>query len=128
LLDRRSAALWLKTRTRLIIQQFSTIDSDMSGFATIETKFVVNVVFAFFQGESSMTTASSTSMSVSSSLVLSERRGSWEGIDLRFFFQDFLNVWILLSESSSRASKGVPVFIKFSGFLNKSGQCSWHWR
>jgi len=54
----------------------------VSGYATIETEVIVDTVFAFFWSESSMTTAAS----VFSSLVLSERRGSWEGIDLGFFF------------------------------------------
>jgi len=100
----------------------------MSGYATVETEVVVDAALAFFQSESSMTVASSTSASASSSSVLSERRGLWEGIDLRFFFQDFPNVGILLLESSSRASKSAPILIEFSGFLNKSGQHIWHQR
>jgi len=108
LLDGRSTALWSKAGTRLRIWQCSTIDSDVSGYATVEAEVVVNMALAFLWSKSSMTVA----------LVLSERRGSWEGIDLRFFFQDFLNAWILSSESSGRASKGAPVFIEFSGFLD----------
>ena len=126
--DGRSAALWSKARTRSIIWQFGTIDSDMSGFATVKTKVVVDVELALFQSESSMTIASSASVSASLSSVLSERRGSWHSIDLGFFFQDFSNVWVLTSEASSRASKGAPIPIEFSGFLNKSSQCIWHQR
>jgi len=117
LLDGRSAALWLKAGTRSIIWQSGTIDGDMSRYAAVKTEVVVNAELALFQSKSSTTMASSTSASMSSSLVLSERRGSWEGIDLRFFFQDFLNAWILSSESSGRASKGVPILIEFPGFL-----------
>jgi len=116
--DRRSAALWLKARTRSIIWQFSTIDSDVSRFATVETEVVVDAEFALFWSESPMTMASSASASASLSSVLSKRRGSWEGIDLRFFFQDFSNAWVLSSESSSRASKGAPILIEFPGFLH----------
>ena len=58
----------------------------MSRYTTIEAQVVVDMVLAFFRGESSMTTATAMAMSASLSLVLSERRGSWEGIDLRFFF------------------------------------------
>jgi len=98
----------------------------VSGYAAIKTEVIVNTMFAFFQGESSMTIAMAMATSTSSSLVLSERRGLWEGIDLRFFFQDFLNVQILSSESSSGASEGAPIPIEFSGLLYQSGQCSWH--
>jgi len=95
----------------------------MSGYTTVETEVIVDMAFALFRSELSTTTAMSTSLS----LVLSERRGLWEGVDLRFFFQDFPNVWILSSESSSRASEGAPILIEFSGFLYKSSQHSWHW-
>jgi len=90
----------------------------VSGYATVEIEVIVDTVFAFFQSESSMTTAMAAAVSASLSSVLSERRGSWEGIDLRFFFRDFPNVWILSSESSSRASEGAPILIEFSGFLH----------
>jgi len=99
----------------------------MSGYAAVETEVIIDTAFAFFWGESSTTTTTATAMSTSLSLVLSERRGSWEGIDLRFFFRDFLNTWILSLESSSGASEGAPIPIEFSGLLYKSGQRSWHW-
>jgi len=99
----------------------------MSRYAAIETKVIIDMALAFFQGKSSTTMATAMAMSASSSSVLSERRGLWEGIDLRFFFQDFLNVWIPTLESSSRASEGAPIPIEFSGLLYKSSQCSWHW-
>jgi len=120
--DGRSAVLWLKAGTRLVVWQFGTIDSDMSGFATIEAEFVIDAILPLFWGESA------TSASMFSSLVLPKRRRLWYSVDLRFFFQDFLNMWVLLSEAPSRASKGTPVSIEFSGFLNKSGQCIWHRR
>jgi len=100
----------------------------MSGYTAVEAKVIVDTAFAFFQGESSMTTATAMAASASSSSVLSERRGSWESIDLRFFFQDFLNAWIPALESSSRPSEGAPILIEFSGFLYQSGQCSRHRR
>jgi len=99
----------------------------MSRGSAIETKFIVGTSFALFWSESSTTLAMAMAASVSLSSVLSERRGSWEGIDLRFFFRDFPNAWILSLESSSGASESAPIPVKFSGFLYKSGQCSWHW-
>jgi len=96
----------------------------MSGYTAIETEVIVDTTFAFFRSESSTTTATAAFLSS----VLSERRGSWESIDLRFFFQDFSNVWILVLETSRRASEGAPILIEFSSFLHKSGQCSWHQR
>ena len=86
--------------------------------AIIETEVIVNTTLAFFQGESSMTTATAMATSVSSSSVLSERRGLWEGVDLGFFFRDFPNAWIPALEPSSRAGKGAPIPIEFSGFLH----------
>jgi len=58
----------------------------MSGYATVETEVIVDTALAFFWSESSTTTATATATSTSLSSVLSERRGSWEGIDLGFFF------------------------------------------
>jgi len=83
----------------------------MSAYTAIETEVIVDTVLAFFQSESSTTMATATSASLSS--VLSERRGLWEGIDLRFFFQDFPNAWIPTLESSSRTSEGAPILIEF---------------
>jgi len=94
----------------------------MSRYGAVETKVIVNAALTFFRREPSTTTATSAS----SSSVLSERRGSWESIDLRFFFRDFPNAWIPAWESSSRASKGAPILIEFSGFLYKSSQRNWH--
>ena len=111
-----------KAGTRLVVWQFSTIDGNMSGFATVEAEVVINAEFSLFQGKSAMSATSSMSTTLSSSLVLSKQRRLWYSIDLRFFFQDFPNAWVLSSETPSRASKGMPVLIEFSGFLNKSSQ------
>jgi len=96
----------------------------MSGYTAIETEVIVDMALSFFRSESSTTTATATSLSS----VLSKRRGSWKGIDLRFFFRDFPNAWIPALESSSRPSEGAPIPIEFSGFLYQSGQCGWHRR
>jgi len=90
----------------------------VSRYTTIEAEVIVDTVLVFFWAESSTTTTTATATSASLSSVLSERRGLWEGIDLRFFFRDFLNAWIPTLESSSRTSEGVPILIEFSSFLH----------
>jgi len=89
----------------------------MSSYTTVETEVIVDMALTFFRGESPTTTATATAASAFLSSVLSERRGLWKGIDLRFFFRDSPNAWIPALESSSRPSEGAPILIEFSGFL-----------